>query len=93
MSNIQHLNTALPGNLKSSLDEQNALTDVSASLLAQLQKLNGIDTDEVSSEKVQAEAIKSKAMVDLATQIISSERLLFERKKDFAVVSTQRLTK
>lgn len=93
MTNITSINQALPGTLKQQLDEQNALTDVSASLLAQLQKLNGIDTDEVSSEKVQAEAIKSKAMVDLATQIISSERLLFERKKDFAVVSTQRLTK
>jgi hypothetical protein len=93
MSNIQHLNTALPGNLKSSLDEQNALTDVSTSLLTQLQRLNELDTDDISAEKIQAETMKSKAMVDVASQIISSERLLFERKKEFAVVSTQRLTK
>jgi len=93
MSNIQHLNAALPGNLKSSLDEQNALTDVSTSLLTQLQRLNELDTDDISAEKIQAETMKSKAMVDVASQIISSERLLFERKKEFAVVSTQRLTK
>ena len=93
MNNITSINQALPGTLKQQLDEQNALTDVSTSLLTQLQRLNELDTDDISAEKIQAETMKSKAMVDVASQIISSERLLFERKKEFAVVSTQRLTK
>ena len=91
MSNVELLNKAIPGNLKQKLDAQNQLSDMNELLLEQMQLLASIDTDEVTPEQLTKATQRSAALASLADKVISSERLLFDQKKEFSIVSTQKL--
>lgn len=59
---------------------KNKLTDLNDHLFAQLERLND---EELSGEKMEAEIQRSKAVGNIAKNIISNGKLLLDAKKHF----------
>ena len=91
MATEQQFYAAAPGNLKQKLDDKNQLTDMNELLLEQMHILAEIDTDEITPEQLTKATQRSAALATLADKVINSERLLFDQKKEFSIVSTQKL--